>query len=121
MLASDVADLHRALATKWHGAKVPQWLSDNGEWSMLAETWKRCYAGLHHHAQGLAVSYEKQAEALRWAYQSPRTWGDGATWGRVLSGRQGARVLCDKALVILDQMDADQGRTGWPGANPAYG
>jgi len=103
----DLADEHRRLALEHYGDNPPAWLHDDGQWTMIADSWATQYFSLDHNAQAMNISYKEQLTALRWAYQCRDTWGQGMTWARVLSGRQGARVFADKALSILDRIDSD--------------
>ena len=100
-----VAAEHRRLALAWYESP-PAWLADDGQWSLhTLDTWAQYYLALAQRAQGLPVGYAEQLEVLRWAYADTATWGDGASWAKILSGRNGARAFADRVLTLLDQRD----------------
>jgi hypothetical protein len=108
LTASDIAAEHRRLALESSGTNKPPHLADDAQWSLLVDHWMRQYIGIKDGSHGVEISYRDQLTALRWAYASTESWGNGQTWPRALSGRQGAKVFADKALTFLDKIDRER-------------
>jgi hypothetical protein len=105
LTSRSVAAEHRRLALAWYESP-PSWLADDGQWSLhTLDTWAQYYLALAQRAQGLPVEYAEQIEVLQWAYADTATWGDGVSWAKILSGRNGARAFADRVLTLLDQRD----------------
>lgn len=101
-----LAALHRKLALAWWEARgaTPAGLNDPGTWSFVEDAWKARYVAIRASA---GIGYDDQAAALRWAFNDTRTWGEGQSWARLLSGRSGGTQLERHIAKITDQMELD--------------
>jgi hypothetical protein len=107
-----LADLHRNLYLSYHrrtGGADPAKVGNDAAWSLAREMrWLGSYQAIANGGSGSPLTYEEQAHYLALAYKSERTWGEGQSWARYLSGRSPAESWRRKAQTIADQMDNDR-------------